>query len=150
MSIQSKDVAIEVRLLPMGSVQLEDVSSQLYIGTIEKPLPTKASNKVVNEVHRLLPDRQARCIYSIVKRSQATIAGGDATSPNQTVKIAAVSGNNATPQPSLALAGLISYVNESGELDKIPFGEKDRTANCLHTLCQGDKVSGRVHVLGRT
>jgi len=36
--------------LPMGSVQLEEVSSELYVGTIEKPLPAKASNKVVSEV----------------------------------------------------------------------------------------------------
>ena len=34
----------------MGSVQFEEVSSQLYVGAIEKPLPAKASNKVVNEV----------------------------------------------------------------------------------------------------
>ena len=34
----------------MGSVQLEEVSSELYVGTIEKPLPAKASNKAVSEV----------------------------------------------------------------------------------------------------
>ena len=71
---------------------------------------------------------------------QATIAGGDATSPNQTVKNASVNGAAANPQPSLALAGVITYINEGGVVEKIPFGEKDRAANCLHTLCQGDKV----------
>ena len=48
---QNKDVATEIRLLPLGSVQLEEISSNLCIGTIEKPLPAKVSNKVVNEVH---------------------------------------------------------------------------------------------------
>ena len=56
------------------------------------------------------------------------------------MKNTAVNGGTVTPQPSLALAGLISYTNEKGEVDKIPFGEKDRAANCLHTLCQGDVV----------
>ncbi|XP_076800145.1 cold shock domain-containing protein E1-like isoform X1 [Clavelina lepadiformis] len=116
----NKDVATEIRLLPLGSVQLEEISSNLCIGTIEKPLPAKVSNKVVNE---------------------STIAGGDATSPSQTIKNGTAVVNGSPTQPSLALAGVICYVNSKGEMAKIRFGEKDRAANCLHTLCKGDKVS---------
>lgn len=43
-------MATEIRLLPLGSVQLEQISNDLYTGFIEKPLPAKAPNKVVNEV----------------------------------------------------------------------------------------------------
>ena len=61
------------------------------------------------------------------------------------MKTSTVSSITANPQPSLALAGLISYINDKGDLDKIPFGDKDRAANCLHTLCQGDKVCITIH-----
>nr|XP_002127595.1 cold shock domain-containing protein E1-like [Ciona intestinalis] len=117
----NKDVATEIRLLPLGTVQLEEISSELFVGTIDKPLPAKAPNKVMSE---------------------STIAGGDATSPNQTLKSGAiVNGGSSPPQPSLVLAGIISYIAPTGETFKIRFGEKDRAANCLHTLCKGDKVS---------
>lgn len=44
-------MATDIRLLPHGSVQLEQISNELYVGTIEKPLPAKAPNKVMNEVN---------------------------------------------------------------------------------------------------
>uniref|UniRef100_H2Z8A0 CSD domain-containing protein n=1 Tax=Ciona savignyi TaxID=51511 RepID=H2Z8A0_CIOSA len=83
----NKDVATEIRLLPLGSVQLEEISNELYVGTIEKPLPAKAPNKVMNEVRF-----KASKIFLIQRK-------------------------------------------------RIRFGEKDRAANCLHTLCKGDQVS---------
>lgn len=117
-----KDVATEIRLLPHGSVQLEEISNELFVGTIEKPLPAKAPNKIL----------------------EGSIAGGDATSPNHTKLSIAVNGGNTSPvaqQPNLVLAGAISYCDQKGEMKQIRFGEKDRAANCLHTLCEGDKVS---------
>jgi len=69
---------------------------------------------------------------------QSTIAGGDATSPNQ--KDTLTSNGSPPQQPSLSLAGVLSYVNAKGETCRIRFGEKDRAANCLHTLLKGDKV----------
>ena len=51
--------------------------------------------------------------------------------------------NNGLTQPSLALAGIISYVSPTGK-KTIRFGEKDRAANCLHTLCKGDKVNFQI------
>lgn len=115
----NKDVATEIRLLPHGSVQLEEVSARTYVGSIEKPLPAKTPNKGSTE---------------------NSIAGGDATSPNQASKNGQVAANGAQLQPSLALAGIISYDTPT-EKKNIRFGEKDRAANCLHTLCKGDRVS---------
>jgi len=116
----SKDVATEIKLLPHGSVQLEEVSSETYIGSIELPLPAKTPNKSMN--------------------NEQCIAGGDATSPNPGMKNLNGITNNGLTQPSLALAGIISYVSPTGK-KTIRFGEKDRAANCLHTLCKGDKVT---------
>lgn len=118
----SKDVATEIRLLPLGSVQLEEVSTQAFVGTIEKPLPAKTPNKGTSE---------------------SNIAGGDATSPNQISKNAATTPTSTQSQPSLALAGVITYATNTTptEMKSIRFGEKDRAANCLHTLCRGDKVT---------
>uniref|UniRef100_F6YAH3 Cold shock domain-containing protein E1 n=1 Tax=Ciona intestinalis TaxID=7719 RepID=F6YAH3_CIOIN len=83
----NKDVATEIRLLPLGTVQLEEISSELFVGTIDKPLPAKAPNKVMSEK-------------------------------------------------------LHSFINNTViQKDLFGFGEKDRAANCLHTLCKGDKVS---------
>lgn len=48
--LQNKDVATEIRLLPQGTVQLEERSHNIYRGTIEKPLPAKTPNKANNEV----------------------------------------------------------------------------------------------------
>lgn len=113
----SKEVATCVRLLPPGTVQLEDFSDDMFTGTVEKPLPPKAPNKL--------------------QQPQISNAAGDAT------VVSKVNGNVAlqTQQPSVTLAGVIQYVTPLGESRKIRFGEKDRAANCSYTLRQGDKVS---------
>lgn len=112
-----KEVATNIRLLPPGSVQLEEISSEIFVGIVEKPLPPKAPNKL--------------------QHNQMSNAGGDATT------MAKTNGNLGLQpqQPAVTLAGIIQYTTPLGESRKIRFGEKDRAANCVYTLCKGDKVS---------
>ncbi|XP_077970092.1 cold shock domain-containing protein E1-like isoform X2 [Styela clava] len=112
-----KEVATNIRLLPPGSVQLEEISSEIFVGIVERPLPPKAPNKLPH--------------------NQMSNAGGDATT------MAKANGNLGLQpqQPTVTLAGIIQYTSPLGESRKIRFGEKDRAANCVYTLCKGDKVS---------
>lgn len=112
-----KEVATNIRLLPPGTVQLEEISSDIFIGTVEKPLPPKAPNKL--------------------QHNQMSNAGGDAMTVNKLNGTMGVQ----PQQPQVTLAGIIQYTTPMGEQRKIRFGEKDRAANCVYTLCKGDKVS---------
>ena len=50
-SIQSKEVAVRVEKLPEGTVKFEDVSSERYQGTVDRPLSKSASKRQHDPLH---------------------------------------------------------------------------------------------------
>jgi len=50
-STQSKEVAVRVEKLPEGTVKFEDVSSERYQGTVDRPLSKSASKRQHDPLH---------------------------------------------------------------------------------------------------
>lgn len=49
--MQSKEVAVRVEKLPEGTVKFEDVSSERYQGTVDRPLSKSASKRQHDPLH---------------------------------------------------------------------------------------------------